>query len=90
MAHIDYVKAWRHVHDIFTSVGATNVSSIWGVNHMSNTSQYPPLSTLYPGDACVDWTGVSVFNRYSTWLGLNPLLTGGEGKIDQNFDSTPQ
>src|SRR5690349_23517579 len=25
----DYVIAWRHVHDIFTSVGATNVSWVW-------------------------------------------------------------
>jgi hypothetical protein len=25
----EYVAAWRHVHDIFTSVGATNVSWVW-------------------------------------------------------------
>src|ERR1041385_3758054 len=70
----DFVKAWRHVHDIFTSVGATNVSWVWGPNHMSTSSQYPPLAGLYPGDSYVDWTSLSVFNRYSTWLGLGPLL----------------
>jgi len=75
----DYVRAWRHVHDIFTSVGATNVTWVWGPNHMSTSSQYPALSTLYPGDGYVDWTGLSVYNKYPTWAGLNPLLTGSEG-----------
>ena len=75
----DFVKAWRHVHDIFTSVGATNVTWVWSLNHMSTSSQYPALSTLYPGDNYVDWTGLSVYNKYNTWAGLNPLLTGSEG-----------
>jgi hypothetical protein len=28
----DYVAAWRHVHDIFQSVGATNVKWVWCPN----------------------------------------------------------
>ena len=28
----EYVAAWRHVHDIFTAVGATNVSWVWCPN----------------------------------------------------------
>ena len=75
----DTVKAWQHVHDIFTSVGATNVSWVWGPNHISTSSQYPPLASVYPGDAYVDWTAFSVFNRYPTWLGLNSLITGSGG-----------
>jgi hypothetical protein len=75
----DFVRAWRHVHDIFTSVGATNVSWLWSMNHMSTSSHYPALSTLYPGDAYVDWTGLSAYNKYDTWAGLNPLLTGSQG-----------
>jgi beta-mannanase len=27
-----YVKMWRHVHDLFTGVGATNVTWVWCVN----------------------------------------------------------
>ena len=75
----DFARAWQHVHDIFTSVGATNVTWVWAPNHMGDSSQYPALSTLYPGDAYVDWTGLSVYNKYPTWAGLNPLLTGSEG-----------
>src|SRR5215212_6340896 len=51
----DFVKAWRHVHDIFKSVGATNVTWVWAPNQIGNTDRYPVLSTLYPGDAYVDW-----------------------------------
>src|ERR1044071_4420745 len=75
----DFVKAWRHVHDIFTSVGATNVTWVWAPNQLGASTRYPALSTLYPGDAYVDWTGFSVYNKYSSWLGLNPLLTASGG-----------
>ena len=75
----DFVRAWRHVHGLFRSVGATNVTWVWSPNHMGTSSQYPSLSTVYPGDAYVNWTGFSVYNKYSTWAGLNPLLTGSGG-----------
>ena len=75
----DFVKAWRHVHNIFESVGATNVTWVWSPNHIGNNSRYPGLSTLYPGDTYVDWTGLSAYNKYPTWSGLNPLLTGSGG-----------
>ena len=28
----EFVQAWRHIHDIFTSVGASNVSWVWCPN----------------------------------------------------------
>jgi hypothetical protein len=27
----------------------------------------------------VDWTGITAYNKYNTWTGLQPLLIGGEG-----------
>jgi mannan endo-1,4-beta-mannosidase len=53
----DYVKAWRHVHDIFTQAGATNVIWIWSPN--VTYAGAAPLSELYPGDAYLDWIGLS-------------------------------
>ena len=64
-----YVAAWRHVHDIFTEVGATNVTWVW-----SPSTTYPgsiALSGLYPGDAYVDWVGIDAYN----W-GANPDRDG--------------
>ncbi|HZU58061.1 MAG TPA: glycosyl hydrolase [Actinocrinis sp.] len=57
-APADFVAAWRHVHDLFTKVGATNVIWIWDPNDI-----YPvpniQLQPLYPGDQYVDWIGVT-------------------------------
>jgi hypothetical protein len=55
-----FVLAWRHVHDIFESVGATNVTWVWGPNEESGSTI--PLAGLYPGDAYVDWMGMSGYN----------------------------
>jgi mannan endo-1,4-beta-mannosidase len=58
-----YVEAWRHVHDVFVQVGATNVTWVWSVNVNSkpNTAENA-YNVYYPGDAYVDWVAVSGFN----------------------------
>ena len=53
----DFVRAWRHVHDIFLDVGATNVIWVWSPN-VINAMPGVPLKPLYPGDSYVDWIGV--------------------------------
>jgi hypothetical protein len=62
----DFVAMWQHVHDIFASVGATNVTWVWcpNVTTPGGTSGSTPtaLSDLYPGDAYVDWTGLNGYN----------------------------
>jgi hypothetical protein len=57
----EYVAAWRHVHDIFTSVGATNATWVWCPN-VDFTRKLIPLKREYPGDAYVDWTCLDGFN----------------------------
>jgi hypothetical protein len=77
----EYVAAWRHVHDIFESVGATNVSWVWSPNTV-----YPgsiALSGLYPGDADVDWVAMDGYN----W-GTNPLKPAGWTTFAQVFKAT--
>src|SRR5258708_5763880 len=68
-----FVAAWRHVHDIFTSVGANNVTWVWCAN--IDSSGMIPMASLYPGDAYVDWTGLDPYNKYNVWLSLNQVLT---------------
>ncbi len=65
-----YVTMWRHVHDIFTSVGATNATWVWCPNAEYNGS-FKPLTSLYPGDSYVDWTCIDGYN----W-GTNPITPG--------------
>jgi mannan endo-1,4-beta-mannosidase len=58
----EYVRAWRHVHDRFTAIGATNVVWIWSPNVISAVKNIS-LAKLYPGDAYVDWSGLSGYYR---------------------------
>jgi beta-mannanase len=65
-----YVAAWRHVHDIFAQVGATNVTWVWTPNVIMGST--PTLASLYPGDAYVDWIGADGYNwgttqSWSSW-----------------------
>jgi hypothetical protein len=57
----EYVAAWRHVHDIFTSVGAGNATWVWCPN-VDFTRKLIPLNKVYPGDSYVDWTCLDGFN----------------------------
>ena len=54
----DYVKTWRYVHDLFQKDGATNVIWVWSPN-IIRPVPHVHLAPLYPGDAYVDWVGLT-------------------------------
>jgi len=74
-----YVAAWRHVHDIFAAVGATNVSWVW-CPFVDPAGSMTNLASLYPGDEYVDWTGLDGYN----W-GTNPASPRGWRSFDELF-----
>jgi hypothetical protein len=76
----DFVAAWRHVHEIFTSVGASNATWVWCPTSDPN-HEFTNLSELYPGNAYVDWTCLDGYNYPSP---------GGHGwsSFDQIYSST--
>jgi hypothetical protein len=78
----EYVAAWRHVHDIFTSVGATNVSWVWCPN-VDPGREFGDIAPMYPGDDYVDWTSLDGYN----W-GTNPVRPARWMTFDQLFSST--
>jgi len=57
----EYVAAWRHVHDIFASVGATNATWVWCPN-VDPSGKLGDIGSDYPGDEYVDWTGLDGYN----------------------------
>jgi Glycosyl hydrolase family 26/Bacterial Ig domain len=77
----EFVTSWRHVHDIFREVGATNVTWVWcpNVDYYGAT----PLASVYPGDAYVDWTGLDGYNR-----GTNPVAPEGWKSFSQVYRSS--
>jgi hypothetical protein len=78
-----YVAMWRHVHDVFTRVGATNVTWVWCPNR-SYQGSAEPLSALYPGDRYVDWTCLDGYN----WGSKGGVDSSGWLTFRQLFSST--
>jgi hypothetical protein len=76
-----YVRAWRRVHDLFVTEGATNVSWIWAPNGLSvPATRWNAAAAYYPGDAYVDWVGVSAYNwghrrAWSHWSSFKELVS---------------
>ena len=64
----DYVKMWRHVHDVFQQEGANDyVIWLWSPNRVNRlTGAHKTVDytrSLYPGDDYVDWVGLSGYLR---------------------------
>ena len=71
------VAVWRHVHDIFTSVGATNATWVW-CPYVDEQRKFQPLAQVYPGDEYVDWTCLDGFNWAENPTNPHPWRTFDE------------
>lgn len=56
-----YIKAYRHVVDLFRQYDARNVRFVW---HSYAAYVEGDLLRWYPGDDYVDWIGISYFDAY--------------------------
>jgi hypothetical protein len=78
----EFAEMWRHVHGIFTDVGATNATWVWCPN--VNYDGSLPFDRLFPGDAYVDWVCLDGYN----W-GTNPARPGSRWRtFNQVFRSS--
>jgi mannan endo-1,4-beta-mannosidase len=66
-----YIAAWRHVHDIFASVGATNATWVW-CPYAHAVPRFGSLAGYYPGDDAVDWTCLDGFNWAKNGVNSQP------------------
>lgn len=73
----EFVRAWRRVHGIFRRAGATNVRWVWApVAHYEGAT---PYRDVYPGDAYVNWLGISGYNwgdtrSWSHWQSFSEIF----------------
>jgi Glycosyl hydrolase family 26 len=86
-----FVRAWQHIHDIFTAAGVTNVAWVWAPNADSHPGGIDRTSwnnwrNYYPGDAYVDWVGIDGYNSGSRfdWQAfsgiMNPVYSDYAGR----------
>lgn len=60
----DYPKMWRHVHDLFQAEGANDYTVwLWSPNRVNRICGQRRPEAFYPGDAYVDWIGMSGYYR---------------------------
>jgi beta-mannanase len=78
----EYVRAWRHVHDIFDEVGAENPIWVWCPN-VDFEDRLQDLSSVYPGDEYVEWTCLDGYNS-----GTNPAKRDRWRSFDQLYERT--
>ena len=58
-----YIAAYRHIHDVFTNAGATNVLWVFCPNVDSVPGDaWNAWANYYPGDTYVDWMGLDGYN----------------------------
>lgn len=74
----EYVSAWRHVHQIFSSKGidSTRLQWVWSVNY-ADFGNYT-AEEYWVGDDYVDWLGVDGYNfgasRGGSWIWPNEIF----------------
>ncbi|RZU48394.1 glycosyl hydrolase family 26 [Krasilnikovia cinnamomea] len=91
-----YVKSWRRIHKIFRDAGVRNASWVWSPNwNSSPTAAWNTPQSYYPGDAYVDWVGVSGYNLhrespealfdgiYQLYAAKKPIVVTEVGAVDR-------
>jgi beta-mannanase len=67
-----YIAAYRHVHDVFSGAGATNVLWVFSPNVDSVPGDaWNQWSNYYPGDGYVDWMGFDGYNWGTVMTGTS-------------------
>jgi hypothetical protein len=83
----NYKRMWQRFHDVAVSRGATNITWVWCPNLVFSTST--PLSSLYPGDAYVDWTCIDGYNMGSSSVSFTSLYTNTYNQLMTIAPSKP-
>jgi beta-mannanase len=80
-----YIAAWQHIHNIFSSAGATNVKFVWSPNHESHPGEsWNEAIDYYPGDTYVDWIAIDGYNwGNGNWESFDQIF----GPIYATFES---
>jgi hypothetical protein len=74
-----YIAAYRHIHDVFTGAGASNVLWVFSPNADSVPGDaWNQWANYYPGDSYVDWLGYDGYNwgtasTGSTWRSFQAI-----------------
>ncbi|MEA3493285.1 MAG: sugar-binding protein [Candidatus Margulisiibacteriota bacterium] len=75
-----YIKAYRHIVDIFNKEKVKNVKWVWCfMNYSHPDESWNDWEKAYPGDEYVDWVGIDGYNwgttqSWSDWQAFNYMF----------------
>jgi endoglucanase len=78
-----FAAMWKHVHDIFTQEGATNVEWVWCPNAATGGG-IVDFTPAYPGDAYVDDVGLDGYNFGTSQAGGSWITFSAE--LQHSYD----
>lgn len=90
-----YIKAFRHIHNIFNEEGVTNVKWVWcPMNYSYPTDEWNDYTKAYPGDEYVDWIGIDGYNwgttkEWSQWQSLGDLFLEPVTRLSRKYPTKP-
>lgn len=90
-----FVRAFRHIVDIFRREGANNVKWVWCFMNYSYPSEaWNDWAVAYPGNDYVDWVGIDGYNwgttqSWSDWQALKYLFRDQVRRAKQLWPSKP-
>lgn len=90
-----YIKAYRHIVDIFRKVGAYNAFFIWcPMNYSYPEEPWNDYTKAYPGDDYVDWIGIDGYNwgtvqSWSQWQSFEILFREPVRILSKKYPTKP-
>ncbi len=90
-----YIAEWRHIYGIFQNAGATNAVWVWNPNNKNLPPyRWNSAALYYPGDAYVDWVGLTAYNLGtgqpgSTWASFNQAFAATYARDQQLYPTKP-
>lgn len=85
-----FIAAYRHIIDLFREENATNVTWVYHLNAISSPeASWNGRMSYYPGDAYIDWIGVSVYGAQrpgDPWTSFTSVFNGAYQEITATTD----
>jgi len=81
-----YIEAYRHIVERLRAGGVENVAYVWH-SYASKTER--PVMDWYPGDAYVDWFGISFFGKPNSYMDDMAELAAEHNKPLMIAESAP-
>lgn len=88
-----FINAYRHIIDLFRSQGVQNITWVYHVTIPSSPDKpWNSYTSYYPGDAYIDWIGLSVYGALTTqdtWQSFTEKMNKAYPQLVKDFPNKP-